>query len=82
MKHLASLRPLTRLVIDQPEQTILRRNSAKARLKSIEFALLNCASLVAKFAKDVDAVPRAVALDLETRDTCKEVRFLRIVLSG
>jgi hypothetical protein len=69
----------SRLVVDQPDQPIFRRNPAKAS-KRVEFALLNCDSLVAKFAKDVDAVPCAVGLDLETRDTSKEVRFLRIVL--
>jgi hypothetical protein len=36
--------------------------SAKASLKRVEFALLNCASLVPQFAKIVDAIPCAIGL--------------------
>ena len=74
------IRSSKRLVVDQPDQTIFWRNPAKASIKRVEFALLNCASFVPQFAKNVDAIPCAIGLDLETSDTCKQMRFLRIFL--
>jgi hypothetical protein len=37
-------------------------------------------AFVAQFAKNVDAIPCLIGLDLETSDTCKEVHFLHIFL--
>lgn len=51
-----------------------------AGLERIKLALLSGASFLAEISKNIHAPPYPNGLLLESGDTCKEVRFLRIFL--